>query len=360
MDGENKENVVVVDDQVEQVSTDTDVLSPAEMELAKRHNIDVSKAVEESYDDKKIIKKEVKSPDDKKKEDEKSSDIPVEELDSFEKLHDIYQSRPEAFYKLPKNIKQLYHSQKGLYKRMKDEEEKRKNVEDEAGLNKIQNSVAKIRLDRIKQRLSNPEGLTVEELQEILEEKREVENNKDKPLTVKDLEAIEEKKRKDSDDSRAKEEEIVAIRNARIKEIEVVGGSKVSDITGGKYDNFEAVVQLVTEMAKTKQRYAAQVSAAINSNMDIDEVVDVIVDIARLSPKWGTSEKSDEKSDKKIDKESVDKLVKNASKQATSASLTGGRGSREIHISEDMDLEEALRVWDKIPRETQRKILKRA
>ena len=67
-------------------------------------------------------------------------------------------------------------------------------------------------------------------------------------------------------------------------------------------------------------------------------------------------------SDKKqlvTDKESVDKLVKNASKQATSASLTGGKGSREIHISEDMDPEEAARVWDKIPREIRHKILKK-
>ena len=111
-------------------------------------------------------------------------------------------------------------------------------------------------------------------------------------------------------------------------------------------------------MVKAKARYGAQVASIINSDAEPQEIIDVLVDIAKLNPKWGTSEKSD-KEHVKADKESVDKLVKNAAKQQTSASLTGGRGSREIHISEDMDPEEALRVWDKIPRDMRHKILKK-
>ena len=172
------ENVITVDESVVDQPAG-DELSPMELELAKKQKMDIP-AVDEKPAEKVAEKKE-------------ESEIPVEELDSFEKLHDLYQAKPDAFYKLPKNVKQLYHSQKGLYKRMKDEEEKRKKVEDDAGRNQINNTVARIKLDRIKARLANPEGLTVEEMQELIDEKNEIQND-DKPLTKKDLEDFETQK----------------------------------------------------------------------------------------------------------------------------------------------------------------------
>jgi hypothetical protein len=346
---EQENNVVVVEDQVSDVDNNVEELSPKEIELAKKQGVDVSSVIDADKEPSSVKKEE-------KAEDQKKSEIPVEDLDSFEKLHDIYQSNPESFYKLPKNIKQLYHSQKGLYKRMKDEEEKRKKFEDDAGLNKIQNSVARIKLDRIKSRLANPDGLTVEELQELLDEKREEEkDNKDKPLTVKDLEDIKQKERAEEEKRVEEERGQNAFVAKRIKEAEDLGKENVSDLTGGKYTNFEDVVNLVKDVIKNKPRFQNHIASVINSDADVQEIVDVIIDIAKINQDWGKSVSTD----KKADKESVDKLVKNASRQATSASLTGGRGSREIHISEDMDPEEALRVWDKIPRDIRHKILKK-
>ena len=348
-----EESVVVVEE-AQDVPETSESLSPAELELAKKHNVDVSKVVGEADESaKKVEDKTVKNAEDKE------SDIPVEDLDSFEKLHDIYQSKPEAFYKLPKNIKNLYHSQKGLYKRMKDEEERRKKVEDDSGLKKIQDSVARIKLDRIKSRLATPEGLTVEELQELIDEQKDASENKDRPVTVKDLEAMKEKERVEAEKKDEENRGRQAVVSQRIKDAEDFANANINDLTGGKYENFDDVVLLAQEMIKAKARYGAQIASIINSEADPQEIVDVLVDIAKLNPKWGTSEKSDKAASSKTDKESVDKLVKNAAKQQTSASLTGGRGSREIHISEDMDPEEALRVWDKIPRDMRHKILKK-
>lgn len=327
----------------------TDELSPMEVELAKKHDVKIEKP-EDNPVEKSVEKSSDKSAEPKKSEE---SDIPVEDLDSFEKLHDLYQAKPESFYKLPKNIKQLYHSQKGLYKKMKDEEDKRKKYEDEIGLNKIQNSVAKIKLDRIKARLANPEGLTVEEMQELIEEKKEIQDD-NKPLTKKDLEEFENKKKTEAEKAHEEESAKAYARGEKIKNTEAYAIKNLADLTSSKYENFDDVVELAKEVMSKKARYASTFTQALNGDADEQEIAEIIVDIARLNPKWGESAKTEKKSN-----ESVGKLVKNATKQQTSATLAGGRGAREIHISEDMDPEEAAKVWDKIPREIRHKILKK-
>lgn len=347
---ENESVITVQDPVVDQPVGEE--LSPMELELAKKHKIDVTVKPDEKSEEKPVVKPVA----DVKKTDEKAEDseIPVEELDSFEKLHDLYQAKPEAFYKLPKNVKQLYHSQKGLYKRMKDEEEKRKKVEDEAGLSKITNTVARIKLDRIKQRLAAPEGLTVEELQELLDEKKEVDESPDKPLTKKDLEDFENKKKtdaeKEADAQRAMRDRV----NAKVKSVEEFGKANISDLTGGKYENFDDVVNLAQEVIKLKPRHSFILNEAFKADATEEEIADVLLDIAKLNPNYGSSVKTEKKSD-----ETVEKIVKNAGKQQTSATLSGGRGSRDIHISEDMDPEDAAKVWDKIPRDIRHKILKK-
>lgn len=343
---EVKDPVIVVEEPQADVPVG-DELSPMEVELAKKHSIDVGVKDE--------VKDGVKSEVKPKVEDKATpkAEIPVEELDSFEKLHDLYQSNFDKFSILPKNIRNLYHSQKGLYKRMKDEEEKRKKVEDDAGKGKLDNAVARIRLDKIKQRLANPEGLTVEELQELIEDKREIEGDENKPLTRKDLEAIEEAKKREAEEVAENDRAKQAQQAEMVKRAEAYAKENINDLTAGKYTNFDDVVALAQEMSRSKKIYAKQIAEAFNGEMTESEIIEVIVDIARINPKWG--EKATPEKGKKAD--DVDKLVKNASKQQTSAVLSGGRGTREIHISEDMDPEEAARVWDKIPRDMRHKIL---
>lgn len=324
--------------------TQGDELSPMELELAKKHEVNVDEVKPEA---------EVKPKVEAKAEVKPDADVPLEDLDSFEKLHDLWQSKQEVFNKLPKNIKQLYHSQKGLYKRMKDEEEKRKKYEDDAGLSKIKDSVARIKLDRIKSRIANPEGLTVEELQELIDEKKEIQDD-NKPLTKKDLEEFEASKKSQVEEQNQQELERKKVVFNKIKSTEEYAIDNIADLTASKYTNFDDVVALAQDVMKSKARYASVFTQALNGDANEQEIAEILVDIAKLNPKWGESVKTDKKND-----EAVDKLVKNSTKQQTSATLSGGRGAREIHISEDMDAEDAAKVWDKIPREMRHKILKR-
>ncbi len=159
------------------------------------------------------------------------------------------------------------------------------------------------------------------------------------------------KPRKETEEQTAQEREKQVAVNRKIQEVEVFANENISDLTGGKYENFDEVVLLAKEMVAEKPRYGVQIASALNSEADEREIADIIIDVARLNKKWGTPvEKTDEK---------AGKIVRNATRQTTSASLTGGRGSREIHISEDMDPEDAARVWDKIPRDIRHKILKK-
>lgn len=279
--------------------------------------------------------------------------ISPDELDTFDKLHDLYQSKPDIFYQLPKATRNLYHNSKGLYKKLKEEEERRKDIEGKFEFNKVNDSVARVRLEKVKQRLSNPDGLTVEELQELIGIEQKLTD--DKPLTKKDLEAIEAEKNAKAEQEAEKEREKQARVADKIIKAEAYAKENISDITGGKYTNVDDIIALSQEMTALKPRYAKQINDAFNDeNMTEAEVVEVIIDVAKLNPKWGQSVKSEESNDK------VEKMVKNASKQQTSAVLTGGKGSRVVN-PEDLTPEDAVKMtqsqWNKLPRHIRDKVL---
>jgi hypothetical protein len=195
--------------------------------------------------------------------------------------------------------------------------------------------------------------LTVEEMQELIDEKREA-IAEDKPLTKKDLEEFETQKQTKAEQEAEKQREAQARIGAKIKSTEEYAKANIGEITGGKYENFDDIVNLAQEVIKAKPRYAKTLNEAFQGDATEEEIADVLLDIAKLNPSYGTSAKTEKKSD-----ETVEKIVKNAGKQQTSATLSGGRGSRDIHISEDMDPEDAAKVWDKIPREMRHKILRK-
>lgn len=318
-------------------------LSLAEQKMAKDQGMiaDPAKADTKTESKAADVKTEVKP------------EIPVEELDSFEKIHDLYQANPEAFYKLPKATRNLYHNSKGLYKRAKEEEEKRKDIEGKSEFNKIQDSVSRVKLDRVKARLANPEGLTIEELQELIGIEQKIED--DKPLTRKDLEAIEGEKVTKAQAEKAEYEARQARVNYKVAKAEAYAKANLEDVTGGKYTNIDDVVALAQELAASKPRHAKAINDAFSDdNMTEADVIEVIVDIARLNPKWGSSAKA-EKNDG-----NVEKMVKNAAKQNTSAALNGGKGSR-IVTPDELTIEDAAKLsqaqWMKLPKQTRERLL---
>lgn len=320
-------------------------LFPDEIEMAKKNGM--------------IVKEEKK--EEAKPVEKKAEVIPADELDSFEKLHDLYQTKPEAFYQLPKATRNLYHNSKGLYKKLKEAEEKRKEVESNFEYNKVQDSVSRVKLDRVKERLNNPEGITVEELQELIGIEQKLEDNK--PLTRKDLEAIEatkeaekaSKAQKEQTEAQAKQERL----NSKVLSTEAYAKENIKDITGGIYSNVDDVVKLASEMAGSKPRYSKQINDAFaDDNLTESEIMEVIIDIARLNPSWG---KKSDKSENNAG--NVEKMVKNANKQQTSAILNSGKGSRVVTVDE-LTPEDASRLsqaeWNKLPRNVKDRILKQA
>lgn len=341
-----KEEVSTVKEPVT-IESMADDFTPEEVEMAKKVGLVKDDKKEETKDGKPAEKKA-----EQKKPDEKVTSLSEDDYDTFEKVHEIYEHNKELFYSLPRAAKNLYHNGKGLYKRLKEEEERRKKVEDDTGLNKMQDAVARIKLEKISKRLANPENLTVEELQELLDVAQE-NNDDDKPLTRKDIEAMEaEKGEKSKKEQQAEYERQEAV-NAKIKDADEYLKENISSLTGGAYEKSDDIVALAKEVIESKPRYGKMFNDALSGNMEAADIVDVLVDIAKLNTKWGKSEKSEGSGDNKV----VEKMVKNAGKQQTSAALSSGKGTRDIHISEDMNPEDALKVWDKIPRDIQRKIL---
>ena len=316
-------------------------LSQPEVEMAEKNGM-VSKPEEKPAEKKPEAKVEART-------------LPIspDELDTFEKLHDLYQSKPDIFYQLPKATRNLYHNSKGLYKKLKEEEERRKDVEGKFEFNKVNDSVSRVKLDRIKARLANPDGLTVEELQELIGIEQKIED--DKPLTKKDLEAIEAAKMTKAEQEKAeanqKQEKIAQ----KVTAAEAFAKENIKDLSAGKYTNIDDVIALAQELTATKPRYAKQINDAFaDDSMTEAEVVEVIFDIAKLNPKWGTTAKAENNGD-------VEKMVKNAGKQQTSAALSGGKGSRVVTM-DDLTPEDAAKLtqnqWNKLPRDVKDRILR--
>ena len=316
-------------------------LSPDEIKMAKDQGM-----ISEKKEDKKA----------ESKEPEQKASLSVEELDSFEKIHDLYQTNAAEFYKLPKHVRNLYHNSKGLYKRAKEEEEKRKELEGKAEFNRVHDSVARVKLDRVRQRLASPDGLTVEELQELIGIEQKLED--DKPLTKKDLEAIEAAKVEKTNAEKAEIEAKQAKMQRKVLDTEAYAKENISELTGGKYTNVDDVVALVQEMTVKKPRYAKQLNEAFaDESMTEADIFDVILDIARLNSKFGTSAKAEGNDG------NVEKMMKNASKQTTSASITGGKSSRVV-TPDELTPEDAAKLsqeqWNKLPRHVKDRILKSA
>jgi hypothetical protein len=348
---DDNNSVVIKDSQenpAENESSENNDFSPEEKAMAEKHKVDLK--VEPGPDEEKSeIKKETEN-----------AKLSEDDYDTFDKVHDLYEHHKDAFYSLPKSIKNQYHNAKGLFKRVKDEEEKRKKIEDDSGYMKLKDSVARAKLNKLASRIAlakkDPEGngLTVEELEQLIDFQDAIEeqDNSDRPVTVKDLERMKQKEYEEFNKSaEAKRLQQENVQN-RIVESEAFAKANIADITDGKYDNFNDVIFLANEVVRTKKRFAQQIAEVINSEEPIEEIVDTIVSIAKINPKYGTT-----KSQKQID---VERMEKNSQKTKTSASIATGKGGRAISY-DDLTPEDAdkltIEQWGKIPREVRRRIL---
>lgn len=354
----DEDKTVVIQETTEEVKDNfNEELTPEEMKMAEKLNLLKKEEVDNG------LRKETNEEKESKEVNKTETKVELKEddYDSFEKVHDIYEHNKDLFYSLPKAIKNHYHNSKGLYKRVKEEEEKRKKIEDSNGFEKIQDYVAKAKIERLRKRIieakGDPElkGLTVEEIEDLIEvSESKKEDDSDRPLTRKDLEEIDRRRQEEYNEKNKKDIERQEEIAQKINYVEKYGKDNISALTDGKYKNFDEVVSLSVEIMKAKPRYAKQLNEAINGDADEKEIIDIIIDIAKLNKNWNNPANAGK------DKEDINKMASNAKKQQTSAAISSGRSGRVVNF-EDLTPEDAARLdrdqWDKIPRDIRRKIL---
>lgn len=348
----SEENQVIIPEEPvkeESVSIDNqlDGLTDEERQMAEKH--DLLKKEDKKEDEPKKV-----DPTEKKEEESQSKSLQEDDYDTFDKVHDLYENNKDAFYSLPRSIKNQYHNAKGLFKRVKEEEAKRKQLEDDGGYNKLQDSIAKAKIERLAKRIQeakiDPEnkGLTVEELEQLIDMQQKQEDDSDRPLTVKDLESLKQKERDEQNKTQKQEQERQERVAEKIKETEIYAKTKISSLTDGKYEKFEEVVALAHDVAKTKPRFAKQIADVLNGEDPIEDVVDTVISIAKINPNYGKTMTD------------VDRIEKNAAKTKTSANITGGKGGRVVSY-DDLTPEDAAKLtkdqWEKLPRDVRRRLL---
>lgn len=339
-----EENSVEIPEEVVKEKIDVSDLSEEEIKQAKDFGIINDDSIKKDEVD------EQQQHEEESKEQKEEVVLKEEDFDNFEKVHELYNNNPNDFYKLPKHIKNFYHNSKGLYKKLKEEEEKRKELESDSQYKKLQDYGYKTKIELLQKRLENPENLTVEELRDLIKIDKE-DDSSDKPITKKDLEEIEKSKNNELSKQREKEKNF----QRKIIDVEAYAKNNIKDLTGGIYNVIDDVVGLAQEVAKAKPRYLEMINNAfLDDSISEADTVDLILDIAKLNSKWGKTDKGNG------NQETVNRMVKNAEKQKTSASLSGGKGGRVISY-EDIKPEDALKLtqeqWDKLPKKVRDRIM---
>lgn len=308
---------IVIDDEKEVHEEDkgfeVEGLSAEEVALAKDQKL----IIEDDKDDKVENQKEEKQDD---KEEEVVQEHPTfDQVEKDEKLIDKYN-----------------RNEKSLYWRWKTDKHKRQEAQTEAEAlkKKLQemdgSEESKVKLQKIKELLKNPDSLTIESLESVLGEKIEVPKKEEKD----DTEAVNKK----------------VMMKAQFAE----------KIGNAKYDNFEAISTLAKEViesdsSKTYQKLID--SSFLDDNVDENMLVERVVNIARMNPKFNETVNQV----KSEDKEKINRVLSNSKKKISSAAVSGASGKRIISESE-LTVDQATRLsaeqWGKLKPETRDRILR--
>jgi len=296
-------------------------LSEGEIELAKKHGLlkEEEKKEEEGIEIEDGEHKEQPKTEAKDKKE-------VEEEPTFEQVEED-----------EKLLNKYGKNEKALYWKWKTDKYKRQEAQKEASQLKerlkeaVDSGVSGKKLDKIKELLKNPDSLTIEALQGVLEENIEVEK---KDTELDNAQTIQNK---------------VAI---KAQFAEKIGASK--------YDNFDKISNLAKEVingdsSKTYQKLIDE--SFLNDDVDENMLVERVVNIARMSPKFNDVMNQ-------VDPEAkakADRVLENSKKKVSSASLSGASGKRIISESE-LTVEQATKLstlqWNKLKPETRQRILK--
>ena len=348
---EDKGTVEIVEPVVvetpEIVVEDLKELSSAEKEMAEKSG---------------IVKKEVV---DEKKEYKSITDVVTQSTVDSQTFEETEKNESVLLKNYDKNGQALYWKWKHDKRERQSAQAERdlallreKSLKGELEKIKTDSTLSIEKLKRINQVLTGPaDDITVEALQAIINDNKQDVDDANRPLTKKDLEDIENKKKQEVE-GKTQEERFI---NTRIKDVEDFGRVKF----GEQYDDImtqaQEVIEGKVEIPESIEReYLSKrlVELIKNKEVELDKVSSYVVGIAKLNPKFGKPKETN--SVKKETNENIDRILKNESKQKTSASVGGGNGRRVVSY-EDLTVEEAARLsseqWRKLPQHVKERLL---
>lgn len=320
---EEREDEQIVIDESEKIEESNEEqfsiegLTDNEVDLAKQHGF-IKEEKDGEHEEQPKSKTEV---EDKKEEVEESDEKPsFEDVDKDEKLIDNYNKNEKALYWKWKTDK---HKRQEAQKEVED----LRNKFNEA----VKSGASGKKLEKIKELLNNPDSLTIELLQSVIDEKAEP-----------------EKKESEEDNTQAINQRIA------------IKAQFAEKIGTAKYDNFKEISDLAKEViaADTSNTYQKLIDESfLNDDVDENMLVERVVSIARMSPKFNeiTNQVRPE------DKEKANRIIENSKKKQSSASLSGASGKRIISESEltfDQATKLSTEQWNKLKPTTRERILK--
>lgn len=267
-------------------------------------------------------------------------------------------------------VKNYSKGEQALYWKWKHDKKERQTAQAERDQVKIQTKalekqlaeinggyeVSKSKLAKVQDLLAGPaDDITVEAIQAILKAEPKKADDDNKPLTKKDLVSLKEEKDKELEDAGKKQEFL----NTRIK--------KADELAKTKFDDYEGAVDLAKEVLEGKvklpkyidsKKLSADLGGMLSDEkVEYEEIADWIMDTAKLHPNFG---KKTETNVKKETKENIERIIDNASKQKSSASLGGGSARRTVS-EDDLTIEDAAKLsteaFGKLSKKTRERLL---
>ncbi len=334
----SEENKVVIEEtpeaQNEEIEISTEGLEKEEIEAGEKHGI-IKKPVE---------KEEPKEEKTEDKKEEKPDDKPADPAD-FDEMDEAYQKDEAKFHKnFTANAKALYFKHKRNKQLRQEAQEQAEEANRKAELLSVKEKIfnrqrAEINdiLDRIDK---GDETLTTADIRKALAFQKEEAKK----------EAEEEPDKKDEKPEASKKQQEYL--QEKTKNSLLLGRSK--------YDNFDDIVDLANEVVAQDREVAILITNAfINPEVDEEQLVEKIVKYAKLHPKFGEKPEEKPKGEKK-DKQDIDRMVANAQKKKTSASLSAGSGRREISY-DDLTVQDVQKMsnkqWRALPQKVREKLI---
>jgi len=284
-------------------------------------------------------------------------------------LEEVEANEKDLLGKLSKPDQGIYFQYKAEKKKRQDAQAERdlvafkeKTLRDEVAKAQEEGSLTRNKLDKINKLLSgSPEEITIEAIQEILstDVKKPV-DNKDKPLTKADLEQMQ----KEADAKAKAEKEANEQFVTRINSLEEFGKTKFEnydEIIAQAKEVLDGKVEL-PEVIDNKDISRRLVEKVNDPKNDAEDIAEFVLGIAKLNPNYGKAKESGKPEGTKKSSEDIDKIIKNAAKGQSSASVPSGT-SRRISVN-DITIEEAAKLspeaYKKLPVEVRERLRKEA